>query len=97
MKTVEKSRAHYEKYANIVSKKSCLHIPATKDEVIKALESGDIHLNTIPLRKWDAYAPSVGATNWKDGKALSSLAGQVCTLKHYAIFHVAGYKPVFTD
>ncbi len=97
MKTVKISKAHYEKYANIVSKKGNLHIPATKDEIIKALESGDRHLNTISIRKWDAYASSVGATNWKDGEALSSLAGQVCTLKHYAIFHVAGYKPVFTD
>lgn len=99
MKTIQTTREHYNKYKNIVDKKGNLNhaIPATKDEIIKAIESGDIHLNTIPINKWDARAQMAGATNWVEGKAYKSLSEQVCTLKHYAIYNLAGYKPEFTD
>jgi len=97
MKTVTTTRSHFNKYSEIVSKKSRLSIPATKEVIIQMIESGDEHLSSIPLKEWDYYAHSVGATRWEGGKGYKSLSEQVCTLKHYAIFHVAKYKPVFKD
>jgi len=98
-KLIPTTKSHFDKYDEIVKKKYDLTyaIPATKKEIIEAIEAGDFALNTIKLPKWDGRAHNVGATAWRDGKAFKSLAEQVCTLKHFAIYHLAGYKPQFKD
>ena len=57
-------------------------IPASPEKIRKAMERGDKHLNTIPLRKWDAAAVQIQV------KGLS-LAERVCALKHVARWHYA--------
>lgn len=56
-------------------------IPATPERIRKALEQGDKHLNTIPLRKWDAATAHIGGD--------LSLSEKVCALKHVAKWHYA--------
>jgi len=34
-------------------------VPATRDEIREALANGDIHLNTIPLARWDQRSISI--------------------------------------
>jgi polyhydroxyalkanoate synthesis regulator phasin len=60
-------------------------IPASSDKIRKALDRGDKHLNTIPLRKWDQAAAMIP---YLPGKGLS-LSEKVCALKHVAIWHYA--------
>lgn len=57
-------------------------IPASREKVRKALERGDKHLNTIPLRKWDA----AGVVLRIPGLSLSEKVG---VLKHVAMWHYA--------
>lgn len=57
-------------------------IPVSHEKVRKALERGDKHLNTIPLRKWDA----AGAGLRMPGLSLSE---KVSVLKHVAKWHYA--------
>lgn len=101
MKTIKISKEHYEKYSKLLIKKGNpnldLYMPATRNDIIDALNDGDIHLNTIKLPKWDGRANNIGYTSECDGKKYASLAEQVCALKHYAIFIFAGFKPDFTD
>lgn len=59
-------------------------IPATPDRIRKALERGDAHLNTIPLRHWDAAAMKLNLR----GRGLS-LGEGVSLLKHVARWHYA--------
>jgi hypothetical protein len=56
-------------------------IPASPEQIRKALETGDKHLNTIPLRKWDQAALGIPYM-----KGLS-LSDKVCALKHVAQWH----------
>lgn len=56
--------------------------------VRRALEAGDEHLNTIPLREWDgraAAAKSAISTSLRKHGDFWSLAGGVCTVKQLAI------------
>lgn len=57
-------------------------IPASPEKIRKALSSGDKHLNTIPLRKWDTAGLSIL------NKGLS-MSEKVCVLKHVATWHYA--------
>lgn len=52
-------------------------IPASHERVRRALETNDPHLNTIPLRDWDAAVASLHAPGL-------SLSEKVCALKHVA-------------
>ena len=85
----EQEQAHFDKYEELFKKKPHVLslIPFTQKMVKRALSEGDIHLNTLPLAKWDGRAPLVGWTLNKDGKLYSTLAEQVCLLKHAAIHH----------
>lgn len=60
-------------------------IPASPERIRKALETGDSHLNTIPLRKWDQAA---GQIPYLPSKGLS-LSEKVCALKHVAKWYYA--------
>ncbi len=57
-------------------------IPASAEKIRKALETGDIHLNSIPIRKWDKAASGFH-------RAGLSLAEKVSALKHVAQWHYA--------
>ncbi len=57
-------------------------IPAPPERIRRALETGDSHLNTIPLRKWDAAAEAITTRGL-------SLSDKVCSLKHVAKWHYA--------
>lgn len=57
-------------------------IPASPEKIRKALSSGDKHLNSIPLRKWDVAGLSI----LRKGM---SMADKVCVLKHVAKWHYA--------
>ncbi len=57
-------------------------IPASPERIRQALETGDSHLNTIPLRKWDAAAEAIRTRGL-------SLSDKVCSLKHVAKWHYA--------
>lgn len=57
-------------------------VPATPERIRKALERGDAHLNTIPLRHWDAAAMKLDLR-----KRGLSLAEGVSLLKHVAQWH----------
>lgn len=55
-------------------------IPASREKIHKALQSGDKHLNDIPLRKWDAASAGISFPGL-------SLSEKVCALKHVARWH----------
>ncbi len=78
--------AHAEKYDEVARKIGIdflkTLIPASSARIRKALEKGDKHLNTIPLRKWDAAADNIRASGL-------SLSEKVCALKHVATWHYA--------
>jgi hypothetical protein len=52
-------------------------VPASPEKVRRALETNDPHLNTIPLRDWDAAVAAIRAPGL-------SLSEKVCALKHVA-------------
>lgn len=60
-------------------------IPASPEKIRKALERGDKHLNTIPLKKWDAATYEIPSELVKG----LSLSEKVCALKHVAKWHYA--------
>jgi hypothetical protein len=57
-------------------------IPASREVVEKALRTGDQHLNSIPLWKWDLAAETINVPEL-------SLSEKVCALKHVAKWHYA--------
>jgi hypothetical protein len=57
-------------------------IPAPPEQIRRALERGDKHLNTIPLYRWDGAAAYIRAPGL-------SLSEKVCALKHVATWHYA--------
>lgn len=57
-------------------------VPATPEKIRKALEKGDKHLNTIPLRKWDQAVAAIPGREF-------TLSDKVCALKHVAKWHYA--------
>jgi hypothetical protein len=59
-------------------------IPASREQVQKAIETGDRHLGMIPLVKWDRAAAGIQVP----GLSLS-LSEKVCVLKHVATWHYA--------
>ena len=59
-------------------------IPASEERIRLALSRGDKHLNTVPLRKWDAAAVKLST-----GARRLSLGERVSLLKHVAKWHYA--------
>lgn len=57
-------------------------MPASPERIRKALETGDVHLNTIPLYKWD----DAGLAIQRPGLSMSE---KVSVLKHVAKWHYA--------
>lgn len=78
--------AHAEKYEEIAQDLGVdflkTLIPASPEKIRKALERGDKHLNSIPLRKWDAASMQVRVPGL-------SLSEKVSALKHVAVWHYA--------
>lgn len=64
------------------------HIPATRDEIISALQT-DEYLNNIPIRKWDSRKLHVFKLMRNIGITSISLAQAVCVLKQAARMSVA--------
>lgn len=91
-----------KKYDRIVKEIGIIHlrplILSKKEEIQKALEEGDIHLNSIPLEWWDRIS---GVRQLYGGKYhmdhnypwslypySQSPAFRVCVLKHVAKFYL---------
>lgn len=79
--------AHAEKY-DALARKIGIDllrdlIPASPEQIRKALQKGDFHLNTIKLRKWDAAGDQI------PGKQRLSIAERTSVLKHVATWHYA--------
>lgn len=62
-------------------------MPASKEKIRHALETGDEHLNTIKLRLWDAQAEKIGRPFM--ARHRFSLSDVVGLLKHVATWHYA--------
>ena len=79
---------HAEKYEDVATDIGVNElkklIPASPEKIRKALERGDKHLNTIPLRKWDAAAAQIPEEGFN-----FSLSEKVSALKHVAKWHYA--------
>lgn len=74
----------YSNVANAIGLESLeAYIPATKEEIQKALEA-DPHLNNIPLGKWDMMHVPMRQEFKKIGITTLSLSDTVCTLKQAA-------------
>jgi hypothetical protein len=84
----DSANLHHAYYLEIAMASLPLNIPCSVEQVREALASGDEHLNTIPLGKWDAMA--LTGDNRRMYKALKergdfqSLGTGVCVLKAYA-------------
>jgi hypothetical protein len=82
-----KKLTHEEIYSSIVNsiglKRCIIYLPATKEEIKKALKT-DKHLNNIPLKKWDNQHYSFKRELLRIGINYSSLSDTVCTLKQAA-------------
>ena len=90
---VESGRLAYRRYYGeiIEAMGGAYHLKATipfhQVEVRKALESGDVNLNTLPLHRWDA---ACGLVYHRSAKALRergdypTLGNAVCILKEAA-------------
>lgn len=69
-----------------------------KDEIRQALENGDTHLNSIPIKWWNEKAGGRTLLNgnvtliidypWTFYAGPQSLAMRVCVLKHVAKFYL---------
>lgn len=98
-KTIKTTKEHFEKYAALLKEKGdkpeSYSLPAGKSEIETALENGDFHLNSIDIKRWDSHAYGVGWTRNEGDKKYKSLSEQICLLKHIAIYHVAGFTPIF--
>lgn len=89
----KRHREHFEEFDRIARligiERLIRYIPATREEVAKALKT-DEHLNNIPLAKWDAQHISVqqmgraAKAGWGESKTAWALCETVCTLKHVA-------------
>ena len=79
--TPEGHQKHFETLAIILGVRP-EQLPFSLAQIKKALDDGDCHLNTLPLKKWDnAYLPFP-----------LSLSTKVCILKAAAKFFVKGIK-----
>ena len=83
-------RKHYQKYSEMADRLNgwdlMRMVPFTLNEIKTALEQGDEHLNTLPLKKWDAASTSLYSAG---GITLSEC---VCLLKHVALHQIAGFS-----
>lgn len=80
--------SHDEKYSMVVNhiglRSLTYLVPATREEIIVALES-DRHLNNIPLKLWDNQYELVKYLFVTHGITQFSLSCVVCTLKRAAV------------
>jgi len=88
------SEEHFEKFAKLkkrfgVSFKD-LDAFGTKEQLQKLFDE-DEHLNQIPLKKFDAYAPWYQRWDMGDGTSMS-LAEVTCLIKHCLITEVIGAR-----
>lgn len=81
---------HFEKYEAMAQAigidKLVNMVPFTQGEVRTALANGDTHLNSLPLRKWDAmhmWVRMSAAPHYRTWP----LSYTVCVLKHVAEHH----------
>ena len=88
---------HFDKYRELANKLGINVLVCTvgtvaeKNEIEGSLASTNAYaLNSIPLHKWDACDYSVRRLAALAGIKSWSLADTVCTLKHVAIYIVAG-------
>lgn len=93
---------HYDKYEALTQNLG-LHnliglVPATAKQISAALESGDQHLNSIPLPRWDKAVGYSAFPNNRDMRyrwpevfrpTTLSVAERVSLLKHVARYYVA--------
>jgi len=96
---------HYQKYEALAQKlgvralKTCvmsvlgLCQHADPVEYLRSELAKDKHLNTIPLRRWDAREGIVLMLIKKTGGGFHSMAQSCCVLKHVAKHHIAGLPP----
>ncbi len=63
-------------------------MPASKDKIRRALDTGDEHLNTIKLRKWDDMVEKFGGRRFLSKRHMS-LSDGVGILKHVAKWYYA--------
>jgi hypothetical protein len=89
----QKWREHFEKYDNLAHRISIPGlrsvVPVSRQAIVEALASGDEHLNTIPLQKWDICHLAVQAMLRGTGVKSWSLGDTVCVVKHVAKHHMA--------
>ena len=86
-------REKYEGYAKELGiVRLCALVPVNGAEIRAAIESGDRHLNSIPLPMWDCAHGAVmqmvrSSDTFESGGW--SLANTVSLIKHVAIYHYA--------
>jgi hypothetical protein len=94
-------KEHFEKYDAIARQiginRLIVHVPATRERIIKALEEFDWHLNTIPLRLWDAKHIVMRQLGRGAGIKAWALCETVCVLKHVARHYVTGELEIPPD
>ncbi len=101
------TQEHYETYAAMVeligARSIAPWVPADKETLVECYKK-DPHLNNIALRKWDRTpneqdlysSPLYIAFRRRVPKGMGlSICDCVCTLKHYAIYHVIEATPQF--
>ena len=79
---------HNEYYSNVVNYVGCEEVlkilPFKWAEICRAIASGDVHLNTLPINKWDRQATLVRGLLYNKGIDTSSISNCVCILKECA-------------
>lgn len=96
MKTINRTeyledRISFEEYYREVNRRAGVKLSPDHPMVQaakKALADGDVHLNTIPLLRWDTLAEGASRSVSKALKELGdfySLAGGVCAMKQAAL------------
>jgi len=79
---------HNEYYSNVVNyvgyEEVLKILPFAWAEICRAIASGDVHLNTLPINKWDSRITSVRRLLSRNGIGTSSISECVCILKECA-------------
>ena len=78
-------REHNKYYSTVVEyigyEKVLKILPFKWAEICRALAGGDVHLNTLPINKWDRQTASVRRLLYQKGIDTSSISNCVCMLK----------------
>jgi hypothetical protein len=94
-------RAHYENYEKIAQTLGVEMlkdlVPFSRERILHAINEGDEHLNSLPLKEWDRKHPAI--FEWAHRRSLPReavcwvLCDTVCVLKHVARYHICNCKP----